>query len=697
MSGETAAAVTGQAYMEKALNLVLQFLQSGRAGPALSLCRRLIAGDPRQADAFHLAGLIACQTGKAEIAVGLMARAVMIAPLGAQYHSNLGVVLKDLKRNDESISAYREAIRLEPGRAEAHFNLGNILIELGRYEEAVAAFRDAVHVRQDYMEAYSNLGISLQDLGLVGKAILVYKAAIAIRPDLAAAYNNFCLALVDNGQTDAALAAQRKSVALVSDAAGLFSNLGNVLRATGRVDEAMTAYYTGIAVMPDHADVYSNLGPCLKDTGDLQGAINACRIAVSLNPLLPEAQSNLLFMMNFDPAISPREVYEAGKKYDEIFGIGFRTSPPIHSNHRDPHRRLRVGYVSGDFRRHAVASFAEPIFANHDKAQVELICFSQVVREDEVTGRFRRYADQWHSTVGRSDDAVLGMIRALEVDILVDLAGHSAGNRIKVFAKKAAPLQVTYLGYPGTTGLAAMDYRITDRHADPDGVTDGFYTERLLRLPDSLGCFRPPPECREVTPLPALTNGYLTFGSFNNFNKIDAATLSRWAELLRAVPGSRLMMLTVPEGSSRDSLYRRFRDLGVGAERLDLFGKLPPAAFLGKILESDIALDPVSVCGGTTTCDTLWMGVPVIAMVGERFLTRVSYSYLNTVGLGDFAAFSAAEAVDIARRHAADLEGLANLRMGLRARMAASPLVDEVGFTRNLEALYRKIWTDWCR
>jgi predicted O-linked N-acetylglucosamine transferase (SPINDLY family) len=288
------------------------------------------------------------------------------------------------------------------------------------------------------------------------------------------------------------------------------------------------------------------------------------------------------------------------------------------------------------------------------------------------------------------------MIREHRIDILVDLAGHTARNRLLVFARKPAPIQITYLGYPGTTGLSAMDYRITDHYADPEGIADAYYAERLLRLPNSLWCYRPSADMPETSVLPALARGYLTFGSFNNFNKVDQPTLDLWAELLRTLPTSRLMMLTVPEGEARERLVSRFAALGIAAERLEFHGKLSGPEFHRKFLEVDLTLDPVTVNGATTTCESLWMGVPVISLVGARFLTRAGLSILSTAGLTDFAAASRANYIQLAAHLADNLPLLADIRAGLRDLVAASPLIDEVGFTRNLENLYRDAWTKWC-
>jgi len=471
---------------------------------------------------------------------------------------------------------------------------------------------------------------------------------------------------------------------------------GNKFVLEGEFVRAEAFYRRSIAADPAYPDPHNNLGSLFQLQGKFESAILSYRRALEIKPDFSLAHSNLLIAHNYIAEKSSEEILAVCRGYDERFGLPHWEKWPAHANNREINRRLRIGYVSPDFRSHAVANFAEPILANHDKSQVEIFCYAEVRQPDEYTDRFRQYADHWHFTVGLSDDATARLIRDHQIDILVDLAGHTSGNRLPVFARKPAPIQLTYLGYPATTGLSAMDYRITDRHADPEGVADARYTERLLRLPDSLWCYRPAADMPEPSALPALSRGHITFGAFNNFNKIDRHTLALWAELLRRLPCARLMILTVPEGEARQRLLHSFAELGVDADRLELCGQLPPADFHRKFLEVDITLDPVTVNGATTTCESLWMGVPVISLVGTRFLTRAGLSILHTAGLAGFAAASPEEYIRSAVALAGNLPLLAEIRAGMRSRLAVSPLCNETAFTRNLEKLYRDIWEKWC-
>ncbi len=345
-----------------------------------------------------------------------------------------------------------------------------------------------------------------------------------------------------------------------------------------------------------------------------------------------------------------------------------------------------------------VAYFIEPVFACHDKSQFEIFCYSNNSKKDTFTERLIADVDHWRPCANMADDEMARCIQADGIDILVDLSGHTAHNRLLVFARKPAPIQITYLGYPGTSGLTAMDYRLTDQYTEPaeDSRADRYYTEELLRLPDSMWCYRPAQEMPEVTPLPALTNGYLTFGSFNNANKLGGACLELWAALLCNLPRSRLLMVTVPEGQVRERLIRQFMAHGVASDRISFCGRLPSREFQKMLQQVDITLDPFPVNGATTTCESLWLGVPVLTLVGNRFLSRAGLSVLSAAQLPDFAATTPDEFIKTAALLANNLPLLANIRAGLRSHLASTPLLDQQRFARNMEGIYRNVWNRWC-
>jgi len=568
----------------------------------------------------------------------------------------LGAALR--MQNKEALYALQRAAALLPNDSDAFNNLGNALRDSGRVDEAMASFRRALALRPDFPEANNNLGNAFREIGRLDNAVACFRRALAQRPGFPEANNN----------------------------------LGLVLQDVGQLNDAVASYRAALSVNPDFAEAHSNLGNALKDLGRLDEAVASCRRALELSPGTAKAHDNLLMALQFQSTIAAQDLFEAHKRFGEQVEPALKPHWPAHANSRDPDKRLKIGYVSGDFREHAVAYFIEPVLANHDKTQVEVFCYANSRVQDGVTARLIAAADHWQVCVGMSDDELAQRIRADGIDILVDLSGHTAYNRLLTFARKPAPIQITYLGYLGSSGLSAMDYRLTDRYAEPEGC-DSYYTEKLLRLPDSQWCFRPQEDAgvaAPLAPLPALAHGYLTFGAFNNINKVSRESIALWASLLRSLPSSRLLMVALPE--MRQSLAERFLAHGVAANRIDFCGKMTPGEFRRTLQQVDISLDPFPINGATTTCESLWQGVPVLNLVGERFLSRNGLSVLSAAGLPEFAAATQEEYIQIATTLANDLPRLAEIRTGMRERLKGSPLLDQQRFTRNLESIYRDGW-----
>lgn len=673
-----------------------QAFVGGNYALAEGLAQQALAGSAKLPQAYYLRGLAQASQGRNDDARASYEAALQLNKDFLPALGNLALILNQQRKFKEAESWSRRALNLAPNEVFLLNCLGNALQGQGQEEEAMAYYRRIVGIDPNFAEAHGNLGSILLSRGQFEAAIASFQRGLELRPDYAEGYNDLGSTLHAIGRFDQAQACYRRALELNPALAMAHTNLGSILNDLGQVDEALVHCRRAIEINPNYAESHNNLGNTLRNLGLIDEAIASYRRALAIKPTLAEAHSNLLFVMNFAADNSPQDILAAAGEFEQRFGQPRRSAWPRHANSRDPARRLRIGYCSPDFRRHAVATFAEPILANHDPAQVEVFCYAEVKMVDEVTERLKMLADHWYSTVGLSDDAVAQMIEEHQIDILVDLTGHSANNRLLAFARKPAPIQLTYLGYPGTTGLSAMDYRLTDGYTDPLGVADAYYSERLLRLPHSLWCYRPSYDMPEVPPSPALKNGYLTFGSFNNFNKVDPATLALWAELLQSLPTARLKMLTVPAGEARLRIQDFFAERGVTADRLEFHGKLPGREFVRAFADVDISLDPLTVNGATTTCESLWMGVPVISLTGSRFLTRAGLSILSAAGLPEFAAATPADYLRIAVDMAGKLPELAELRAGLRARLRYSPLVDEAGFTGDLENIYRQIWREWC-
>jgi predicted O-linked N-acetylglucosamine transferase (SPINDLY family) len=401
----------------------------------------------------------------------------------------------------------------------------------------------------------------------------------------------------------------------------------------------------------------------------------------------------MLMNLQYEQRISREQMLLEHRRFGEYFEASLKAQWKPHTNPRDPEKRLKIGYVSGDFCWHAVSYFIAPAIAEHDRRQFEVYCYATSSKHDKFTDRLIADADHWVPCVDMSENQMAERIRADGIDILIDLAGHTADNRLLVFARKPAPIQFTYLGYPGTTGLTSIDYRITDNYTEPEedaDPADAYYTEKLVRLPNSIWCYSP--DDAEVTPLPAQQNGYITFGSFNNIKKVGAECIALWAKLLNTIPSSRLLIVTVSEGTARDHLIRQFEEHGIVAERLEFAPKLPTEKFRKKLQEVDITLDPFPVNGATTTCESLVLGVPALTIIGNRFLSRAGHSILSAAQMPEFAATSEEEFLRIATELANDLPRLSQIRANMREKLFKSPLLDRQLFTRNLEKIYRDVW-----
>jgi hypothetical protein len=528
----------------------------------------------------------------------------------------------------------------------------------------------------------SNLVGTRRDAG--GPAELVARAVAAHRAGHRAAARRFYLKALGSGPHHA-------------DALHL---LGVLEQEERNYDDAIELIEEAIALQPGEPDYHMNCGLAYLARGQGPEAVLQLREALRLRPAYPKAHSNLLFALNFLGEVLPAEVLEEHRRWyraNLLPGL-VRLAPP--ENPPEPERRLRVGYVSGDFREHVIALFIEPVLVHHDKTGFEVFIYDTgggAAAGNPVAARLRDYAKSWRMIGSENDDAVGAMVREDRIDLLVDLAGHTRGSRLAVFARRAAPVQLTWLGYPTTTGVDEIDYRISDSYCDPVGMTEPHYVERILRLPDSLWCYQPGANAPEVSRLPALAAGVVTFGSFNQPAKVNDDVIALWARVMTVVPGSRLLMAPMPAGEARERFRRLFAANGIDSARLDFESRVSPVEYQALRGNVDIALDPFPVNGGSTTCETLWMGVPLVTLTGDRFVARAGTSLLNTLGLTECIANTQAEYVAIAQRLAGDPARLGALRASLRERMRGSRLMDGARFTRNLEALYRQAWRDWCR
>jgi predicted O-linked N-acetylglucosamine transferase (SPINDLY family) len=480
---------------------------------------------------------------------------------------------------------------------------------------------------------------------------------------------------------------------LKPDCAQALSNLGNALKDRGELDEAVACYRRALELEPDFSEAHNNLGITLKDLGRLEEAIACWRRALNLKPDFAEAHSNLLLGLQYCTGVTPAALAEAHAEYDRRHAAALRGAIVPHAGVRDSQGRrrvglLRLGFVSPDLGQHPVGCFLVRVLENLDREQVETVCYSDRAVKDDLTHRLQAAATQWRDVIGLSHQRLAEQIRADRIDVLFDLAGHTGHNRLLVFARKPAPIQVTWAGYVGTTGLEAMDYLLADRYEVPPAA-EGHYRERVLRMPDDYVCYDPPRYAPSVGPLPALERGQLTLGCFNNPAKITPQAIEVWAKILHRLPGARLVLKF--KGWDNGGVARRYAEMfatqAIDPGRVELLGSSPHAALLAEYNRIDLALDPFPYSGGLTTCEALWMGVPVVTCPGETFAGRHSLSHLSNVGLTETIAQALEEYVELAVSLAGDLPRLAALRAGLRERMAASPLCDGKRFAANFMAL----------
>lgn len=638
--------------------------RAGQLEKAAMLYRRVLQRVPNQPDALYLLGLVVQKGGQHAEAVELFARATRANPKLARAHLQRGFSLNSLEQPEAATAAFQAAIAGEPNLAEAHHQLGNTLRKLKRLPEALVSLREATRLAPADAVLWLSRGVAGMDCGQFDEAVECFRNAVKLNPSLPEAHEI----------------------------------LGQALLAQQRTEEARRHLNEALRLRPDFAEAHHDLARLSVDEGLLTEAVAHYRKALALKTA-PETHSNLLFQLHYLPETEPGQHFVEHRRWSEWFERPSQRNWQAHINDPTPDRRLRIGYVSPDLRDHPLVSFFGPILAGHHRDRFETFCYANVATPDAVTERLRGQAGQWRDIHGLSPGAVADLVRQDGIDILVDLAGHTTDHSLLAFAHKPAPIQVTWMGYPNTTGLDAMDYRLTDALSDPPGLTEQWHSERLVRLPNSFLCYGAAPGCPEVVPLPALANGYITFGSFNNFRKLSDPTVELWARLLRELPTARLLLKSQGLGNpmAANRLRDRFVRAGVSAERVELRrAGLSREDHMGLYHRVDICLDPFPYNGTTTTGDALWMGLPVVTLIGRSHVSRVGLSMVSQLGYPEWAVETPEAYVVKCRELASDLPSLARLRAGLREQMRRSPLGDAPRFMGHLETAYRAMWKEWC-
>jgi len=645
------AVPTSTALPQAELQQLFALFSARRHAEMEAHARGLLTQYPQAGEVWK--GLSVALLAQGRPAFDALQQATTLLPGDADLASNLGLALTGLGRLDEAAASLQRALALQPGFAAAHLNLGNVLAVQARWMDAAASYRRALQFNPNLVQAHFKLGIALAEQGEHGAAAASYREALRLKPDHAEAHGS----------------------------------LANALHALGHHDEALAHYERAVVLQPGYALFHSNLAFALKERGRFEAAAQSYRRALALEPLNFETHSNLLFMLNYLPD-------QAGA-LDEArrFGaLAAQVARPFTRWHCAPEagRRLRVGLVSADLRSHPVGYFAQAVLAELGR-EADLVVYATHAADDDVSTAIRSHCQHWHAVSSLSDEALAQQIHADAIDVLIDLAGHTAHNRLPVFAWKPAPVCLSWLGYCASTGLSAIDGFVGDPWITPPGA-EAQFLEPVLRLPETFLCFTPPGLDIAVGPLPALTQGHITFGCFNKPLKINAAVVALWARVLLAVPGSRLLL----KGGAQAAMRERFARHGIAAERLLLEGASPRAEYLAAYNRVDIALDPFPYPGGTTSAEGLWMGVPVLSLRGATALSRQGESLLQNLGLPDWVAANEDDYLARAVTHASDLRALAALRAGLRERLLQSPLCDAHRFAGHFEALLRQAWRTWC-
>jgi protein O-GlcNAc transferase len=710
----------------------LKHHREGRLADAERLYRRALAGDAEHAHALHYLGVVAHYSGHSTDALQMMRQSLRLAPEVGEFHLNLGDVLHALGQYRSAEKCYIRAEKLSvaqaivaaklgmlmfrqgkvqdarghferaasaaPGDADLHCSLGTVLAQLRRSGPARVSCRRAIAISPAHADAWNTLAVVEQGGGRYAAAVVGYRRCLACFPDKAAALANLGLALASAGQTSGAVPMFRRSLAVFPTATGALSNFALARHQEGSAGDAEALLRRALASEPRNVEALNNLGRVLNAVGKFREAQAAYRSVITQDPENASAHSNLLLSLCYDPDTSSTKIFAEARKWEAAHAAPYYAHAPIHRRTPERDRRLRVGYLSADFRNHPVARNVVGLLEHHDRAAFDIICYAELSQPaDEMTDRIRKLSDGWRPTAGLTDVEAAQTVASDGIDVLVTLAAHTGHSRLLVAAHRPAPVQVSFHAVT-TTGLRAMDAWLTDAILHPVDNEEEF-TEKLIRLP----CFylhMPPPASPDVADPPSARRPYVSFGSCNNPAKLNDSVIDAWAQILRAVPRSRLILkyrnwFNDPTLAQR--IRRRFSDRGVGPDQIELRGgDIAQDKHLAIFDDIDIALDTFPFNGSTTTFEALWMGVPVVSLSGRRFVGRVGASVLGALGVSELVADTVEGYVRVAADLARSPERLLELRRSLRSRLTTSRLCDPAAHARSVESAYRSLWHDWC-
>ena len=673
-------------------------LARGEARQAAELLQQAVALQQQAPDLWCSLGAALRQTGDFVDARAAYETALSLRPDYPEVLSNLGEWHLANGQPQEALPWLDRALHCAPGFFQARINKTAALFELGQFEQAHAMAGQIVADEPLRAEACLNLGNVLVHTGKTKQAIAQYKRALELQPGYPEAHFNLSSLLGSKDDLAQAIGYLKRKLEAHGDTLQNLGMLASAYQAAGQLEAAEALCRRVLERQADNITALITLGSCLSNGGNSQAAVLLYQKVLARDPTQAAMGSNVLFEYNNLHGIDRAQMFAWHREWAQRFETPVMEAAAFAQRNREPQRRLRIGYVSGDFTRHPVGFLLRNILGQHDKKHFSIHCFSMAIRDADVLPELRTAADQWEDVFYQSDEELVRCIRDAQIDILVDLSGHTAFHRLLAFARRPAPVQVEWIGYFHSTGMSSIDYFITDPFTSPAG-SGQLFSEVPVHLPHTRFCYGPPAYAPEVGPMPALKNGYVTFGSFNRLPKLTDETLLAWCGILLAVPGSRLVIKSsaLSESGIRERLLARFAERSIAPHRLDLRESSNHPEMLAEYGDIDIALDTFPFNGGMTTLEALWMGVPVVTLAGDTVVSRQSVSVLANLGLEQELAFADGAAyINGAVALAFDLQRLSLMRQQLRPRMADSPLRDAAQFTRDLEALYRRMWQAWC-
>lgn len=709
------------------LNRAKSLHRSGQTDEANRVYIQVLDQHPSNVEAMRLRAVVYMEKGYLPIADEFLQQALLLEPKRPSIYNNLGSLYYSQKKVAKAIQHFEIALSIDPNFSQAANNLGNVWQEIGETEKAIIAFEQALASNPELAAAWNNLGNTLSRCNRSVDAEKLFLKAIELDPNYKDAWNNLGISYATQGLTEHALNAYNKALELVRNDALALNNKGNLLLKANRCQEALNCFEAStnanellpeswngfgfaykqlgklkqaersfrksIGLKHNYPEAWNNLGLTLAEQGKLDAALSAFGTALEMRPSYSECHSNLLLFLNYHPDVHTQTLHDAHLNWaaaHQLYPIKVSADDPI----KESDNKIRIGFVSADFCRHPIGYFLLPLLKHIDKSKFKITCYSNNQHNDDMTQALREHCHHWVSISDSSNVALVGKILTDKIDILIDLSGHTSGNKLEAFSLRPAPVQISWLGYPCTTALDTMDYVLSDSICLPE-YTHWQFTEQVLTMPNSRCCYSPPSYAPEIDALPALQNQHITFASFNNPVKLNAPTYRLWSDILKRSSGSKLVLSwkTLSDPSIANDIYQQFADLGIDNSRIILLGEQRQHLQVFRDYQNiDIALDTYPFSGGLTSCEALWMGVPTVTLAGKHPASRQTAGLLTEIGLDRLVNFTMSNYVECVLDLASDLPRLNMLRGNLRKKMLNSTLCNAKRFSKDFETMMTRVY-----